>query len=168
MDYVSGKLRNRYDFRDAFIQPSRSRTRTSTQFFSLKILALLCQGWVLFFIFTRPSLCSHKDGCEQLWSFFLQVHFLAEKWEFVYLITQTSSENGDCLHHTGIFSSMEQSLGQGDEIYWLAYTNQGLPLELLEEGSVPFKLDNWEIQGFNTFHLHSCWCLSAVKATSGE
>lgn len=41
----------------------------------------------------------------------------------------------------------ETTIGSGDEIYWLAYTNQGLPLELLEEGSVPFKLDNWEIQG---------------------
>lgn len=41
----------------------------------------------------------------------------------------------------------ETIIGSGDEIYWLAYTNQGLPLELLEEGSVPFKLDNWEIQG---------------------
>ena len=42
---------------------------------------------------------------------------------------------------------MTQSLGQGDEIYWLAYTNQGLRLELLEEGSVPFRLYNWESQG---------------------
>lgn len=42
---------------------------------------------------------------------------------------------------------MNQSLSQGDEIHWQAYANQGLPLELLEEGSIPLKPYNWEIQG---------------------
>ena len=136
IDMTSGKLS---------LSPAGQEIKTSTQFLSLKILALLCQCWVHFF---------HQ--ALTLWS----QRWILTTLELLSSGSFSSRKVGVCLPNysnqfwewrlfapIGIFSSIQQSLGQGDEIYWLAYTNQDLPLELLEEGSDPLKLYNWEIQG---------------------
>lgn len=92
--------------------------------------------------FSPCSLCGHRDGCQQLWSYFLQLHFLAEKWEFASPTIQKNSENWDSLHLIGLEWGMvfiyEAVMGSGR---WIV-----LPSELLKEGKCPSNHD-WDIQG---------------------